>query len=204
MHGRTSRPDERPEAGARGAGAGNRRAEAVARFCYPGESVLDVVHVSGGMVGVTTHRVLALTPGDSGPNLQAVDRPNVTGVELSSGGDVGHALRAVRYGVYAIALVGGSYLVDFDGIAAIEPPTATGVGQVVSLALALTGLLELVDDVLRIAGTGVLVVALLFAALYGYSRDSYLAIDVAGGDPVRVPASSSESAAASRLRAAVE
>lgn len=180
------------------------RAEAVARLCYGGESVVEVVPFSGGVVGVTTHRVLALTPGDDGPNLQAVDRPNVTGIEMAAGGDAAHGMRAVRYGVYGLALVGGSFLVDFGGVSGVETPAGTGVGQVVGLALAMTGLLALVDDVIRIAGLGVLVLALLLAAVYARSRDSYLAIRVAGDDPVRVPASSAESAAAARLRVALE
>jgi hypothetical protein len=148
--------------------------------------------------------VLALTPGDDGPNLQSVDRPNVTDVEMAAGGEAAHGLRALRYGVYALALIGGSYLVDFSSVSGVQPPAGTGVGQVVNLALAMTGLLALVDDVVRVAGLGVLVVALLLAAVYARSRDSYLAIGVAGGDPVRVPASAAESASVARLRVAVE
>jgi len=181
-----------------------RRVEAFSRLCYDGESVVEVVPFSGGAVGVTTHRVLALTPDGGGPNLQAVERPNVTGVEMAAGGDEAQGIRAVRYGVYALALVGGSYLVDFGGVASVDPPSGTGAGQVVNMAMAMTGVLALVDDVLRLAGLGVLAVALLFAAAYGRSRDSYLAIGVAGGDPLCVPASRSESTAATRLRVALE
>jgi len=186
------------------AGPVDRRAEFFARLCYAGESVVEVVPFSGGAVGVTTHRVLALTPDDDGPNVQAIDRPNVTAVELSSGGDAALGMRALRYGLYAVLLFGASYLIDFSGVSGVDPPAATGAGQVINMALAMLGVLSLVDDVLRLAGLGVLVVALLFAAAYGRSRDSYLAIGVAGGDPVRVPAAASESAAATRLRVAVE
>ena len=84
------------------------------------------------------------------------------------------------------------------------PSSATGAGGVVQLAVALTGLLSLVDDGLRWAGALVLLVALLFAALYGHSRESHLAIRVAGGDQVRVPATAADAAAADRLRVAVE
>ena len=152
---------------------------------------------------MTSHRVLALTPDGDGPNLRAVDRPNVDAVELSAGGNVGHGARALRYGVYALALVGASFVVDFSSVSAVDPPSGTGIGPVVQLAVTMTSLLTVVDDVLRYAGLGVLVVALLFAALYGHSRDSYLAVEVAGGDDVRVPATASESAAADRLRVAL-
>ena len=178
-------------------------ADDIEPLCYAGESVVEAVPFSGGTVGVTSHRVLALTPGDDGPNLRAVDRPNVTSIELSAGGDAGHAGRAVRFGVYALALVGASFVVDFGAVSAVDPPSGTGAGQVVGLAVSMLGMLTMVDDVLRYAGLLVLVVALLFAALYGYSRDSYVAVDVAGGDAVRVPAGPSESAAADRLRVAL-
>jgi len=186
------------------AGPVDRRAEFFARLCYGGESVVEVVPFSGGLVGVTTHRVLALTPDGDGPNLQSIDGPNVADVELSSGGDAAHGVRALRYGLYAVLLVGASYLIDFSGVSGVDPPSGTGAGQVINMALAMLGVLSLVDDVIRIAGLGVLVLALLLAVAYGRSRDSYLAIRVAGGDPVRVPAAASESAAATRLRVAVE
>lgn len=180
--------------------------EAIERLCYAGESVVDAVPISGGTVGVTSHRVLALTPGENGPNLRAIDRPNVASIELSAGGDAAHGARALRYGVYALALFGASFVVDFGGVSDVDTPSgaAAGAGQVVQLAMTMVGLLELVDDVLRYAGLAVLVVALLFAALYGYSRDSYLAVDVAGDDAVRVPATAAESAAADRLRVALD
>lgn len=196
---RPSAGSSRPTVGPTIPGGG----EAIEPLCYAGESVVEAVPFSGGTVGVTSHRVLALTPGDDGPNLQAVDRPNVASIELSAGGDAGHGARAVRFGVYALALVGASFVVDFGSVSAVDPPSGTGAGQVVGLAVSMLGMLTMVDDVLRYAGLGVLLVALLFAALYGYSRDSYLAIGVAGGDAVRVPATASESAAADRLRVAL-
>lgn len=174
------------------------------RLTYDGESVVDTVTVSGGTVGVTTHRVLALTPNGDGANLQAVDRPNVVSIEPGSAGDTGHGARALRYGVYALALFGGSFLVNFESMEAVEPSTAAGAGQVVSLAMRLTNLLSVVDDVLRGAGVVALLAALAFAALYGYSRDRHLRVGVAGGDPIRVPLRRGEPADVARLEAAVE
>lgn len=178
--------------------------DALSELTYAGESVVDSVTVSGGTVTVTSHRVLALLPGESGPNFVAVDRPNVESVAVASAGDAGHGVRALRYGVYALALIGGSFLVSFDSMSAVDPPAAAGAGQVVSMAVQLTSVLTVVDDVLRIAGVVVLLVALAFAALYGYSRDRHLAIGIAGGDPVRVPLRQSEPASVDRLRVALE
>lgn len=171
---------------------------------YAGESVVDAVIVSGGTVGVTTHRVLALTPEGDGPNLQAVDRPNVESIGSGSAGNADHGVRAVRYGVYALALFGGSFLVNFESMTAVEPTSAAGAGQVVGMAMQLTNLLSVVDDVLRAAGVVALLAALAFAALYGHSRDRHLRVDVAGGDAIRVPLRRGEPTGADRLRAAVE
>lgn len=173
-------------------------------YTYEGESVVEAVRVSGGTVGVTTHRVLALTPGDSGSNFGAVDLPNVESIEVSSGGNAAHGVRALRYGVYGIALLGASYLLQFDTMGSIDPPAAAGAGQVVGMALTLTRFLSVVDDVLRLAGAVVIVGALLFAALYGHSRGRHLEIGVAGDDPIEVPLRKSEPVAADRILAAVE
>lgn len=183
---------------------GSGPAATLSRLTYDGESIVDGVTVSGGTVAVTTHRVLTFTPDAEGPNVSAVQRPNVDAVEVAAAGDEAHGRRALRYGVYAVVLYGGSYLVSFDSVSSVEPTSAAGAGQVVSMAVAMTGLLSAVDDVLRYAGLVVLVVALVFAALYGRSRDRHLRIGVAGGDPVRVPMNGNEHAPVDRLTAALE
>ena len=183
---------------------GSGPADALAEFTYAGESVVDAVTVSGGTLGVTTHLVLALTPGEGGPNFSAVGRPNVESVSVGSGGDAVHGVRAVRYGVYAVAMLAASYLLNFETMTAIDPPSAAGTGQVVGMAVQLTSLLSVVDDVLRIGGVAVLLGALGFAALYGYSRDRHVAVTVAGGDPVRVPVRKNEVVAVDRLTVALE
>jgi len=177
---------------------------AIDRLCYAGESVLDTACVGGATVTVTSHRVLALTPSSDGPTLQEAALPNVEDVELTSAGDLAHGWRAVRYGVYALALFGASFVVNFDGIAGVEPPAQAGAGQVVSMAVAMTNILGLVDDALRVGAVMVLIGALGFAALYGYSRDRQLQVTVADGDHLRVPADGAARAAADRLGVALE
>lgn len=179
-------------------------AASLSRLTYDGESIVDGAVVSGGTVGVTTHRVLAVTPGGDGPNVSTVERPNVESIEVAAAGDAAHGRRALRYGVYALVLLGGSYLFSFDSVGSVEPSSGAGAGQVVGMAGAMTGLLAAVDDVLRSAGVLVLVVALVFLALYGRSRDRHLRIDVAGGDPVRVPLNRNEHAPVDRLAVALE
>lgn len=173
-------------------------------LCYGGESLVDAVTVTGGTVGVTTHRVLALTPDGEGPTLRAVERPNVAEVAVSTGGDPESGARALRFGAYAIVLLGASLFVNFDTVAAVDVPSGTGAGQVVDTAVALTGLLTLVDDALRAVGVVVLLVALGFLAHYGYRWDRHLAVEVDGGDALTVPVAPSERRAADRVAAAVE
>lgn len=178
--------------------------EDLERLCYAGESLVGAATVSGGTVGVTTHRVIALSPGSDAATFRAVDRPNVSGVSVSTGGDSAVGLRSLRLGVYALVLVAGSYLLDFDGMVTADVPARTGAEQVVDMAATMTALLSLVDDVLRAAGIVLLLVALGFAALYGYSHDRYLAIEVEGGESLRLPLAPSERRAADRLSAALE
>lgn len=178
--------------------------EELERLCYAGESIVDAATVSGGTVGVTTHRVVALTPDSEGATFQAVDRPNVTGVAVSTGGDRTYGLQSLRFGVYAAVLLAGSYLVNFEAVDAVDVPAETGAQQIVQMAATTTALLSVVDDILRAAGVVVLLVGLGFAALYGYSRDRCLAIEVDGGDALRLPLVPSERRAADRLSAALE
>lgn len=183
---------------------GSRPADAFAGLTYAGEEVVEAVSVSGGTLGVTTHRVLALTPGGDGPNFSAVDRPNVESIALGSAGTAAHGVRAARFAVYGVALLGASVLVNFDSMSAIDPPATAGAGQVVTLAVRMTNLLSHVDDALRVAGVVVLVVALGFLALYGASRDRHVAVTVAGGDPVRVPVRKGEVVDLARLTVTLE
>lgn len=180
------------------------RANPIARLCYGGESVVDGVRLDGAIVAVTTHRVLTYAPEGDGPTLQAAPLPNVEGIEAGNAGDEAHAWRGLRYGVYAVVLFGASTVFSFDGMTAVEPPGQTGAGQVVSMAVAMTGILGLVDDLLRLIGVIVLLVALAFAAIYGYSRERLLRVRVAGDDPITLPTATDPSAAADRLALALE
>lgn len=187
-------------------------------MCYDGERVIEGVGFDEGAVAVTTHRLLSLTPttdeagglrGDDsteGARFRAAALPNVTGVDVESTGRTAHAFRAVRYGLYALVLLAASALLNFDGlIRPIDPPAGTALGPVVGLVSLAAGALALVDDVLLIAGLLVLAAALGFGAWYAHGRRRYVAVEVAGDDPVRLPIAGFDdpAAAAARLEGVV-
>lgn len=178
--------------------------DALVRLCYAGESVVDAVRVGGATVAVTSHRVLAFAPDGDGPTLQEAALPNVATVEAAHIGRAAQGWRAVRYGIYGAILLGASTVVNFGNIANAPAPSGAAAGQVVGMAIALTGMLGLVDDALRIGGLAVLGVAALFGILYWYSRDPHLRVAVEGGEPLRVPAAGDVSTAADRLLVALE
>lgn len=179
--------------------------EAVEAVTYDGERVVDVVGLAEGTVGVTTHRVVVLSPDAEGPRQQAAPLANVESIAESTGGEERHVRRAVRFGVYGLALLAGSLVVDFDGMAAVEPPTAAaGPDRLIGAAVAATSLLSAVDDALRLAGALVLVVALGFGAYAWRGRQRELRVAVSGDEPLVLALHRDESVDAGRLRAAVE
>jgi hypothetical protein len=183
-------------------------------MCYDGERVVEGVGFDGGAVAVTSHRLLTLTPptdDEGGPALdgdssdatrfRAVALPNVTGVDVGSTGRTAHAYRAVRYGIYALVLLAASVLLNFDGlIRPIDAPAGTALGPVVGLVSLAAGALALVDDVLLITGLLVLAAALGFGGWYLRGRRQHVAVEVAGDDPVRLPAAGFDDAAAAATR----
>ena len=54
--------------------------ERAEEMLYAGESVEETFEVDDARILVTSHRVLAFTPGAEGATFQQADRPNVAGV----------------------------------------------------------------------------------------------------------------------------
>lgn len=173
---------------------------ALRRWCYGGEELLAAEAVERGAVGVTSHRVLALTPDGAGPRFRAVDRPNVTDIGVRSSGPTDHRARGAQAGVAALALLVAGAVIDLGGLVTpVEPPTGVGVGGLIALVNALLGALALVDEALTLLGLVALVVALASLGWYRSQRERVLEVGVAGGDPVRVPVGRNERTAADRL-----
>ena len=157
---------------------------------YDGESVVEVVDCADGRVAVTSHRLLALTPGGGGPNVRTVERPNVE--EVTTAGTGGE--RAAEVGVKAAVL--GVVGVAVAPFAAIDVPAVddgvVGIGALASLF----GLLGRIDDALRLLGVAALAVAFLAGAWVLYARERVVRIAVAGDDDLFVAADDAEAAAA--------
>lgn len=179
-------------------------ADELAALCYGGETLLEVAVVEGGAIGVTSHRLLALTPDGSGARFRAVDRPNVTGLTAGTDGPTGLRDRSAKAGVVAVALLFGAAVIDLGGL--VEPPTATGggLGGLFGLLDLFVTALGLVDEALAIGGLVALAVALGSLGWYLRERDRVIEVGVAGDDPVRVPIARGEADVAGGLDTALE
>lgn len=175
------------------------------RLCYAGEELLATEPIGSGVVGVTTHRLLVLTPDGPGARFRAVDRPNVTGVAVKTDGPTSHRDRGAQAGVVGIGLLLAGAFIDLGGlINPVESPSGVGIGGILSLIDVLIAALDLVDEALTIMGLLAVVVALGSLAWYLRGRERVLEIAVAGRDPYRVPIARTDSPAAERLEAALE
>jgi hypothetical protein len=178
----------------------------VDRLLYDGERVRESVAVADDRVVVTTHRVLALTPNADGANFRAVDRPNVEGVELSTGGTGRYLRWTIRPLVLgAILVVAGTQLDLGDPLSGMDTSSAeaTGTGGILSTVSSLTSLLAVLDEVMLAVGAVCLLVVALLLGLYLYSRETALVIGVAGDDDVRLPVGGGHESAAARLESVV-
>lgn len=158
---------------------------------YAGEEGLAATEVAGVKVAVTSHRLLVLAPDGGtadGSRFHAVHRPNVIGVRASAAGGGPYLTGALRFGLYAIVLLAAGILIDFDGMLdTVESPDASALSGVISVIRTITRLLTLVDDVLLALGVLAGIAALGLGALALNDRSRYLEVEVAGGEPIRVP-----------------
>lgn len=179
--------------------------ETLQRLCYGGESLEAVVPAGPGAVGVTSHRVLALTPNGPGRRFRTVDRPNVRDIEAGTSGPTSHRDRSVTAGLGAVALLVSGTLVDLGGLVQpVEAPTGMGLEALFAMIEGLVAALALVDEALILLGLLALLVALGSLAWYLRERNRVIEIHVAGGDSVRVPVGRGGAVEVDRLRGALE
>jgi hypothetical protein len=173
---------------------------------YEGEFMIDTATVDDILVGVSTHRLFALTAEEKdSTTLQSVMLPNVEGFETTAGGKQAYGLRAVRTGMYAVLLLGTGAIVDLDGlISPVATPAGAGIGGVLNMVNRLIELVSFVDEVLLGAGLLFLAGALFFAVKYLASRDRYFEVTVSGSEPIRIPIDSEVRPPIDRLEEALE
>lgn len=182
-------------------------ADEVDRLLHDGEDVEESLDVGPDRLVVTTQRLLAFMPSGDGPRFEAIHRPNVTGVELQSGGSPQHLERAIKAGILGFFLIAGGATVSLDGMltGSIDPAAAsqTGVGDIIGFLGVLATILALVDDILLVAGLLSIGVAALATTLYLRSRDTDVVVRVAGGDDVHLTGDDVTDASLVRLRQAL-
>jgi hypothetical protein len=159
---------------------------------YSGESVVETVDFDSASVVVTSHRVLAFSPDGDGPAFQQVDRPNVEGVSTGAESEMGLLERGIRTLVIGFVLVGAGLVVDFGSIVGDvnlggESSQQLGLGGIMGTLQSLLGLISQLDRLMRIFGALALFLAVVFFAVYWFTRDRTLVIEVAGGNDIHVP-----------------
>ncbi len=182
--------------------------ERVEELLYDGESIQERVPVGAGGVVVTSHRLLAFTPDRDGPNFSQVDRPNVDGVEVDTGGEFRFLELAVKAIVVGVALLVAGFTVSLDGMVqgiSLESngaASAVGIGGMLGLLQTMLGLLAQLDDLMRVFGGLALAFGAVVLAVYLRSRERLLVVAVAGGDDIEL-AAPDDDAVLDRLRAAL-
>ena len=159
---------------------------------YSGESVTETVDFDLASVVVTTHRVLAFDPDGDGPAFQQVDRPNVEGVSTGAQSEMGLLERGVRIFIVGVVLVGAGFVVDFESIVGDvnlggQSSQQLGLGGIMGTLQSLLGLISQLDYLMRVFGALALFLSVVFVAVYWFTRDQTLVIEVAGDDDIRIP-----------------
>lgn len=199
---------ERPPGGRDGSDAGI--ATGPETLCYDGERVVDRAPLGSGWAAVTTHRVLAYNPATDGRRFEAVDRPNVRGIDVDASGDPRYLRWGLRAALYGFVGLGGGVALRALNVASTlsvgEAARDAPVGGVLAVTDALAGAVATLATLLLIGGVALLVVAVGLLGRYLRTRDPALVVDRFGDDPVRLsaPRTDGERAAATLSAALTE
>lgn len=171
--------------------------ERVDQLLYAGEREERRVAVGDATIVVTTHRVLAFTPGSGDrPRFRQVARPNVDSVEVASSGRLEYLLRTALLVVVASIAAVVAVLFSFrdlvpdleagpDGESGVDgAPGADVAGETLGLVETTFALVDV-----AVLSTAVLagLAACWYAVQYVRSRDRRLVLEVYGDDDVEIP-----------------
>jgi hypothetical protein len=175
--------------------AGSAWTGSVEDLLYDGESVRERIELADGdRVVVTTHRLLAFTPGDDGKNYREVDLPNVADVRAGHAGEANLLRLGARFGVYGAVLLAVGVLVDFGSFVPTDAFAGAGAGRLgmgglLSVLQRFLSLIARADEFARMIGALLVLFAVFVVAVYLLTRDRVLEVAVAGDEePIRVPA----------------
>ncbi|AEH36224.1 hypothetical protein Halxa_1592 [Halopiger xanaduensis SH-6] len=195
----------------------------VDQLLYGGEEQRRRLEFADATVVVTTHRVLVFAEDDGGiasPRTESemgaayrtVDRPNVRGVTVKTGGSTSHLIRSLGPGLLGGGLVAVGTFLDASSLipafGGSEGADGTGGG----VADVTGGVFETVATVLaavELATVGLgalaLVVAVGYLALYLRSRSRRIVLSVSGGEDIQLPITDAdiEAGIVSELEAAI-
>jgi len=164
----------------------------VGDLLYDGESVEETVDFDEASVVVTSHRVLAFDPEGDGPTLQQADRPNVEGVTTGARSETDLLRRGAKTGVVGLVLLGTGLAVDFGSIVGdvnVDGETAqqVGMGGLFGAVQSMLDFVAQLDFLLRVFGALALFLAAVFLAVYWFTRDPTLVVEIAGDDDIQLP-----------------
>jgi len=156
---------------------------------YAGEEVIARVGRGPDEVVVTTHRVLAFTPERDGPNFDAVDRPNVSGVDFEASGRTWFVVQGLKALVVGALLVAAGLVVDLGGIfgdVSVDGANAVGAGGVLGMLDLLVTAMSLANEVLLGVGGLLVLLGVLAMVAYWVTRTTDLVVAVTGDDDLRL------------------
>ncbi|WP_436923272.1 hypothetical protein [Halosimplex amylolyticum] len=180
-----------------GGNGGRAWAGSVEDLLYDGETVRRRVALGGDdRVVVTSHRLLAFTPGSDGENYRGVDLPNVTDVRAGHEGErnlLGIGGRTLVYGAVLLAV---GVFVDFGAFVPTDAFQQTGaagqlgMGGLLAMLQRFLDLVARIDEFARLIGAVLVLFAVFVFGVYLVTRDRVLVVGVAGDEEdVYVPAS---------------
>lgn len=159
-------------------------------LCYGDERVVERSPLGDGWVALTTHRLLAYDPDGDGRRFEAVDRPNVRGVDVDTAGDPRFRRWGLRAAAYGVAAGGGGLALRATDLAAtlsvgVDAGTAP-LGGLLAVTQALASALATLVSLLLVAGVLLLLAGLGLVGQYVRTRHPALVVERFGDDPVRL------------------
>jgi len=157
------------------------------RLLHSGEEVEGDVVVGSSRVVVTNQRVIALTPDTPDENFRYVDRPNAVGVEKRSDGNtkvlgIGGTLGAT--GILSVMV--GVAMPDLGSLVDI-PGGAGGAAPGLGFARSVMSLIGLIDTAFMALGALLILNGIVVFGYYLWTRETVLAIEIAGDDDMEFP-----------------
>lgn len=179
----------------------------VDQLLYAGEELRERVGGGPDEIVVTSHRLLAVTPEAAGPNLHAVDRPNVEGVDVETTGRRRYLTAGGKVLIAGLVSVLVGVVVDFEGIASAMPSPgadAPAAGGILAILDTVRTGLGLVDTVLFTVGGVLAVAGVVAVGAYWLTRERNVLVSVAGDDDVRLSEDGFTEADLARIETALE